>query len=86
MSHETVRVLIIPETICLISEKGTLDKFSTSATGISYADDRTGLYGQSALYVFGLFCEDMKKNNYNYYDLYNNRCPALFEVGRFYYL
>ena len=61
MSHETVRVLIIPKTICLISEKGTLDKFYTSATGIRYADDRTGLYGQSALYVFGLFCEEYEE-------------------------
>ena len=61
MSHETVRVLMIPETICLISEKGTLDKFYTSATGVSYADDRTSLYGQSALYVFGLFCEEYEK-------------------------
>lgn len=61
MNNETVRVLVIPETICLISEKGTLDKFYTSATGVSYVDDRTGLYGQSALYVFGMFCEEYEE-------------------------
>ena len=61
MSHETVRVLIIPETICLISEKGTLDKLYTSATGVSYAYYRTGLYGQSALYVFVRFCEEYEE-------------------------
>ena len=38
-----------------------LDKFYTSATGASYADDKTGLYGQSALYVFGLFCEEQDR-------------------------
>jgi len=35
-----------------------LDKFYTSATGASFADDETGLYGQSTLYVFGLYCEE----------------------------
>ena len=45
MGHEMLRALIIPEI-------GTLDKFDTSATGASYADDRTGLYGQFASYVF----------------------------------
>ena len=64
MSHETVRVLIIPQILRLISgmpEKEALDKFYISATWVSYADDRTGLYGQSALYVFGLFCEEYEK-------------------------
>ena len=64
MSHETVRVLIILQILRLISgmpEKEALDKFYTSATGVSYADDRTGLYGQPALYVFGLFCEEYEE-------------------------
>ena len=26
-----------------------------------YADDTTGLYGQSAVYVFSLFCEEMEE-------------------------
>lgn len=64
MSHETVRVLITLQILRLISgmpEKEALDKFYISATGVSYADDRTGLYGQSALYVFGLFCEEYEE-------------------------
>jgi len=28
--------------------------------GESYADDETGLYGQSALFIFGMFCEELK--------------------------
>jgi hypothetical protein len=65
MSHATVRATNIPEIVRLISEKykiseeQALDKFYTSATGASYADDETGLYGQSALFVFGLFVEEM---------------------------
>ena len=64
MDHATTRATIIPEIVRLISaeynisEKEALDKFYTSATGARYADDETGLYGQSALYVFGLFREE----------------------------
>ena len=41
-----------------------MDVFYTSAVGASLADDETGLYGQSALYIYGLFIselEDKKK-------------------------
>lgn len=64
MDHATTRATIVPEIVKLISEKyhitemEALDKFYTSATGASFADDETGLYGQSALYVFGLYCEE----------------------------
>ena len=64
MDHTTTRAIIVPEIVKLISEKyhitemEALDKFYTSATGASFADDETGLYGQSALYVFGLYCEE----------------------------
>ncbi len=67
MSHATIRATMIPEIIKLIchqrniDEKTALDLFYTSATGASYADDSTGLYGQSALYVFGLFEEEMNE-------------------------
>ena len=62
MNHALTRSMVIPEIVKLIAAKyhlnemEALDKFYTSATGASYADDETGLYGQSALYVFGLFC------------------------------
>ena len=64
MDHATTRATILPEIIRLISEEykisefEALDKFYTSATGASFADDETGLYGQSALYIFGLFSEE----------------------------
>jgi hypothetical protein len=69
MPHTTVRATNIPEIVKLISgkykisEEEAIDKFYTSATGASYADDETGLYGQSALYVFGLYVEEMGDRN-----------------------
>ena len=65
MDHATTRATIIPEIVKLISEKyhiselEALDKFYTSATGASLAEDETGLYGQSVLFIFGLFCEEL---------------------------
>ncbi|MBQ7589623.1 MAG: hypothetical protein IJU47_02930 [Verrucomicrobia bacterium] len=64
MPHATVRATILPEIVKLIashyhiSEKEALDQFYSSATGASFGDDETGLYGQSALYLFGLFKEE----------------------------
>ena len=66
MAHATIRATLIPEIVKLIMEKYSfseteaLDKFYNSAAGASFADDETGLYGQSALYIFGLFDEEMK--------------------------
>jgi len=39
-------------------ENEALKKFYESHTGECYADDDTGLYGQSALYVAGLFFDE----------------------------
>lgn len=58
--HSFTRAIPVSEIIKLISDMEALDWFYTSATGASFADDETGLYGQSALYVFGLFCEEME--------------------------
>ncbi|MDR3130512.1 MAG: nucleotidyltransferase domain-containing protein [Treponema sp.] len=64
MAHGLVKAVIIPEIIRLIEEKysvhedAALDMFYSSATGASLADDETGLYGQSALYIFSLFSEE----------------------------
>ena len=69
MDHATTRATILPVIVKMISEKynisemEALDKFYTSATGASFADDETGMYGQSALYVFGLFCEEQENDN-----------------------
>ena len=63
--HATVRAAMLPDIIQLLmehyhwTEEETLDRFYQSATGANYADDDTGLYGQSALYVSGLFTEEI---------------------------
>jgi len=41
------------------TENHALKLFYESHIGECYADDSTGLYGQSTLYVFSLFCEEM---------------------------
>ena len=64
MAHATVRATIVPEIVKLIckkygwTEEQALDKFYASATGASFADDETGLYGQSALFNYGLFVDE----------------------------
>jgi hypothetical protein len=64
MAHSLVKATIIPEIVRLIAERyvvpeqKALDMFYTSATAASLADDETGLYGQSALYIFSLFNEE----------------------------
>jgi hypothetical protein len=64
MSHAMVKGLIIPDVVKLIAEKfninemEALDMFYASATAASLDDDETGLYGQSALYIFSLFVEE----------------------------
>jgi hypothetical protein len=66
MAHALVKATIMPEIIRLIAEEYStteekaLDMFYTSATAASLADDETGLYGQSALYIFSLFNEEMQ--------------------------
>ena len=64
--HATVRTLILPDIIRLLMEKygwteeEALDRFYLSATGANFSDDATGLYGQSPLYIFHLFEEEME--------------------------
>ena len=65
MAHGTVRAVTLKTIIPLIMEKfnrtenEALKMFYESHIGACYADDTTGLYGQSALYVFELFCEEI---------------------------
>lgn len=67
MDHNTTRATILPAIISLImerfgyDERKALDSFYRSATGANFADDETGLYGQSALFVFSLFCNEMDR-------------------------
>ena len=61
IEHNLVRATIIPEIIRLISkyykigENEALQRFYQSKTAENYADEETGLYGQSALHIVGLF-------------------------------
>jgi len=65
MSHGTIRAATLKTIISLIMERfacgenEALKKFYESHIGACYADDTTGLYGQSAVYVFSLFCDEM---------------------------
>ena len=64
MPHGTIRAATLKTIIPLImkrfncGENDALKMFYESHAGKCYADDTTGLYGQSALYVFSLFCDE----------------------------
>jgi hypothetical protein len=66
MPHGTIRAVTLKTIIPLImehfncTENAALKMFYESHIGKCYADDSTGLYGQSAAYVFSLFFEEMK--------------------------
>lgn len=44
-----------------LTESEALDKFYRSATGAAFADDETGLYGQSPNYLFGLYVQEQEE-------------------------
>ena len=62
--HHLIRATIISEVAKLIaerfglSESEALDRFYKSATSQNLADEENGLYGQSALFVFGQYLEE----------------------------
>ena len=64
--HSTVKALIIPEVIKMISDKykvsleQAMDDFYMSKTCALLSDDNTDLYSQSALYIFSLFESENK--------------------------
>lgn len=64
--HHQVRALIIPEVARLIAkrfgitESEALSRFYKSATAQNLADEENGLYGQSALFIFGQYLEEME--------------------------
>lgn len=68
MEHYLIRATIIPEVVKMIqnkwgmSEDEALNAFYMSETGDALADDSTGLYGQSALYIFGMFLQEYEEN------------------------
>ena len=68
IEHNLVRATVTPEIIRLISkyykisENEALMRFYQSKTAENYADEDTGLYGQSALHIFGLFIMEQDGN------------------------
>jgi hypothetical protein len=60
-THGTIRAATLKTIVPMImawencDENAALKLFYESHTGACYADDTTGLYGQSALYVFSLY-------------------------------
>ncbi len=68
MGHATIKATIIPEIINMISQKWNvsqekaLDMFYSSKTAENLSDEETGLYGQSALFIFGLYCQEVREN------------------------
>ena len=64
--HCLIRATIIPEVIKLIAEHDgisldeALERFYNSATAENLADEESGLYGQSALFIFGQYLEEME--------------------------
>jgi hypothetical protein len=67
MGHGTIKAVTLQTVLKLIierydiSEDQALRMFYESDTGASYADDDTGLYGQSAIYVFNLFTDEREE-------------------------
>ena len=68
MPHGTIRAATLKTIIPLImehfncEENNAFKMFYESRTGKCYADDSTGLYGQSAVYVFSLFRDEMAES------------------------
>ena len=68
MSHGTIRAATLPTIIELIvnnydvTEDEALKMFYESHIGSCFADDDSGLYGQSALYIFSLFQEEKNED------------------------
>ncbi len=68
MEHYLIRATIISEIVKMIEkeyhlpEREALKAFYMSATGASLADDATGLYGQSPLFIFSLYRQETEEN------------------------
>ena len=61
IEHSLVRATVTPQIVTILSHyykigiDETLRRFYESKTAECYADEETGLYAQSALYIAGLF-------------------------------
>ena len=65
IEHSLVRAVNMPKIIQIInkyyniSEDEALQRFYQSNTAVNYADEETGLYGQSALHIAGLLIMEL---------------------------
>ena len=61
IEHNLVRATVTPQIVAILSRyyktdvDETLHRFYESKTAENYADEETGLYAQSALYIAGMF-------------------------------
>ena len=68
IKHGTIRAFTLQTILDLIMNEYGVDgdtalkMFYESHIGSRYADDDSGLYGQSALYVFSLFKEELNED------------------------
>ena len=68
IEHSLVRATVIPEILRLIAnyynqnEDTALEQFYQSKTAAAYADDDTGLYGQSPLHITGCYIMERDGN------------------------
>ena len=59
--HTLVRATVTPQIVTILSRyyntgvDEMLERFYESKTAANYADEETGLYGQSALFIAGMF-------------------------------
>ena len=59
--HNLIKATVIPDIDRIVSkyyditEKEALKRYYQSKTAANYDDEETGLYGQSALFIAGLF-------------------------------
>ena len=69
VEHNLIRATLIPEIVKMIAEhfgideSEALNRFWRSGVGANFADDETGLYGQSPLYIYGLFLEEQSESD-----------------------
>lgn len=81
--HRLIRATLVPEIARHIaqhfgiSEDEALDRFYKSATAANLADDDTGFYGQSPLFLFGQYLEEIRGKD----PLESNSPPAVFVDG-----
>jgi hypothetical protein len=66
MAHRLIKATLIPDIIGMIAEnsgvtdKDALAQYYESSTALSLDDDSTGLYGQSALFIYSLYAQEKR--------------------------